>query len=387
MAPAQQDKKEELFSELYAEEDAGGKIMTMGENGQMVEYLGPSVDEIEEKEPESLDLNMGESGQKVWLVKLPKRLADQWKDMDKVGGKDLGKLRIKNGNGNDVKLVLDPIAGVTDNLPMQYRINMNKNIIENEYIFTEQNLKNFKSERTEVANLPQQPELQDLNDGFDSKLELRRRRLKRLREMKMNNGEDSNNKPRYIPYVKTIPKKTALVGTVYHECQVVPSMTDKNYIRQLKKDLKLKPRQSAILLQDAPGLIQSNSGPSITKGNTSQFLRQDKFKVKSDGRATRMPEKELLDLLFSLFDEYDYWTMKGLKERTRQPETYLKECLEKIAILMKRGPYLLKYSLKPEYRALRNQEKARLAQLAGSSTSKDQNNDSDLEELEMEDVA
>ncbi|RCK67194.1 hypothetical protein Cantr_03483 [Candida viswanathii] len=53
--------------------------------------------------------------------------------------------------------------------------------------------------------------------------------------------------------------------------------------------------------------------------NTSVFLRSSQGKNKSEGRAIRMPKKDLLDLLFRLFEEYEYWSMKGLKERTRQP--------------------------------------------------------------------
>lgn len=73
-------------------------------------------------------------------------------------------------------------------------------------------------------------------------------------------------------------------------------------------------------------------------------------KLSSEGKATRIPRNELLDLLFKLFEEYDYWSLKGLKERTKQPEVYLKEVLDDISTLIKKGVYSMKYCLKPEYK-------------------------------------
>ncbi|CQB89414.1 Transcription initiation factor IIF%2C small subunit (RAP30) [Chlamydia trachomatis] len=98
-----------------------------------------------------------------------------------------------------------------------------------------------------------------------------------------------------------------------------------------------------------------------------------------------MPKKDLLDLLFRLFEEYEYWSMKGLKERTRQPESYLKESLESIATLIKRGPYTSKYTLKAEYRRLRDAERAVRLGLDEDDQNKENNEDEDEDE-EMEDV-
>ena len=87
--------------------------------------------------------------------------------------------------------------------------------------------------------------------------------------------------------------------------------------------------------------------------------------------------------MFRLFEEYEYWSIKGLKEKTRQPETYLKESLESIAILIKKGPYTAKYMLKPEYRRLRDAERA--ARLGLDSKEAD-NEVKEEEDVEMEDV-
>src|SRR5436190_24181551 len=64
-----------------------------------------------------------------------------------------------------------------------------------------------------------------------------------------------------------------------------------------------------------------------------------------------MPRNELLDALFECFKSYEFWTLKGLREHLNQPEAYLKETLENIAVLLKAGPFALKWTLKPEYKS------------------------------------
>jgi transcription initiation factor TFIIF subunit beta len=68
--------------------------------------------------------------------------------------------------------------------------------------------------------------------------------------------------------------------------------------------------------------------------------------------------------------------MKGLREVTNQPEAYLKEVLEEIAIMNRSGPYNGKWSLKPEFKH-------------GSSEGGSANNAIDVdgdEDVELEDV-
>ena len=129
-------------------------------------------------------------------------------------------------------------------------------------------------------------------------------------------------------------------------------------------------------------------------------MKVGREKAKNNVKSIRMPKKEILDYLFKLFDEYDYWSLKGLKERTRQPEAHLKECLDKVASLVKKGPYAFKYTLRPEYKKLKEEErKATLGELADDQTSEsnqnpdgtnngenDNENEEIDDEIEMEDV-
>ena len=53
---------------------------------------------------------------------------------------------------------------------------------------------------------------------------------------------------------------------------------------------------------------------------------------KSDN--AEMPQHQLLDALGQAFREYKYWPLSALKLRLRQPESYIKETVEKIAVLI-----------------------------------------------------
>lgn len=104
-----------------------------------------------------------------------------------------------------------------------------------------------------------------------------------------------------------------------------------------------------------------------------------------------MPRNELLDALFGCFKEYTAWGIKGLKERLNQPESYLKETLNEIAILHKSGKFSLKYTLKPEYTQKTPEELSALGaalspQGATTEVIDIDDDDDDDEEIEMEDV-
>jgi len=64
----------------------------------------------------------------------------------------------------------------------------------------------------------------------------------------------------------------------------------------------------------------------------------------------RLPASEVRDMIFSAFEEFDYFSLKTLKARTQQPEVYLRDLLEDVAQLNTRGPYAGHYSLLPSYK-------------------------------------
>lgn len=84
--------------------------------------------------------------------------------------------------------------------------------------------------------------------------------------------------------------------------------------------------------------------------NEANLLKRSKRRHSPDQKRERLPRAALLDLLFSAFERYSHWNLKGLVEYTRQPTIYLRELLLEIAVYNKKGPYKSTYQLKPEYK-------------------------------------
>jgi transcription initiation factor TFIIF subunit beta len=285
-----------------------------------------------------MDLDLSKSDKKMWLVRLPRFLMDKWKDVDKISGQELGKVRIKTTQDDrapwKVKLVLNDNEQTKD-IPHEYDISLVKQVVENTYVFSEQDFPQHVKKKQQVAAAQHRNALKAPSAGSD--------------ELK--------NAAQFQPYVRTVPKKTALVGRACHECLVTPSFEDKNYnkvVSQRRAMDENASRAKVTLLDNIPGMNATSFGTVGLK--TNLFMRAQQRNAKtSEGKATRIPKNELLDMLFRLFELYDYWTMKGLRERTKQPESYLKEVLDTMAVLIKKGPYAMKYSLKPEFKQVKGQ--------------------------------
>jgi transcription initiation factor TFIIF subunit beta len=295
-------------------------------------------DDDDDQFEDSLDLDVSDTGSKVWLVRLPKFLLERWKDLETISGSELGKVRIRDQKGNEpwkVKLLLNDTPETAD-IPHEYDVSLVKQVVDNTYVFTEKDLANYKKDSH--RNSPRPSSSSSATNG------------------KMTTPK-SVDQTKFTPYVKTIPKRTALVGTACHECLVMPSLKDQNYskvVNQRKQMESNAQRAKVTFLNEMPGVNAASIGQSL-RGKGSAFMRAQKKDTSKtgDGKATRIPKNELLDLLFKLFEEYDYWSMKGLRDRTKQPETYLKEVLETMAVLIKKGPYSMKYSLKPEFKQIK----------------------------------
>jgi len=63
-----------------------------------------------------------------------------------------------------------------------------------------------------------------------------------------------------------------------------------------------------------------------------------------------MPKNQLLDLLFKLFAERETWPIKLLREKTQQPEAFLKETLGEIGFLHRSGEHNGTWELKENFK-------------------------------------
>ncbi len=92
-----------------------------------------------------------------------------------------------------------------------------------------------------------------------------------------------------------------------------------------------------------------------------------------------MPENDLLDLIFRAFTKYEYYTLKVLRQNIPQPETYLRQTLEKVADMHRSGRFNTQWQLKTEFR-----KQGQLGEIAPAIEGAD--SDADDDDIKMEDV-
>lgn len=66
-------------------------------------------------------------------------------------------------------------------------------------------------------------------------------------------------------------------------------------------------------------------------------------------RMARMAKNDLLDAIFQHFRDRTHWSIKELRQKVQQPETYLREVLNEVAILERSGPNNGMYRLTDNY--------------------------------------
>jgi len=74
-------------------------------------------------------------------------------------------------------------------------------------------------------------------------------------------------------------------------------------------------------------------------------------------RMARMAKNDLLDALFFHFRQKMHWSIKELRQKVQQPETYLREVLNEIAVLERSGPNNGMYRLTENYAANLDQDR------------------------------
>ncbi|XP_014219615.1 general transcription factor IIF subunit 2 [Copidosoma floridanum] len=73
-------------------------------------------------------------------------------------------------------------------------------------------------------------------------------------------------------------------------------------------------------------------------------------KKKAEGKKIRDDKEVVLDILFAAFEKHQYYNIKDLVKITRQPIVYLKEILNEVCNYNLKNPHRNMWELKPEYR-------------------------------------
>jgi transcription initiation factor TFIIF subunit beta len=103
----------------------------------------------------------------------------------------------------------------------------------------------------------------------------------------------------------------------------------------------------------------------------------------------RMPRNQLLDQIFTLFRDPARWGIKALREKTQQPEAYLKEVLSEVAFLHRSGEYNGLWELKDNFKgdAGRIIESQSMSDVKMESVDEAEDEDEDEEDEDMEEVS
>jgi len=304
------------------------------------------------------------NGDDVWLTRIPDWLYTAISEWDKLA----------EGNDNDTIQLGEVVAFATttgidrskpmrmffndawrakSELPTAYELEptpASDQVLGNTYIFTEKDLPGFK---------PTGYGFQGFGNRFSAVQDPKARVQKRSK------------------YKKAIPKHTALIGHATRHYAANPIET-KEYKAYSHKRIK-----QAIQGSNTKTII--TTGNDITNPNDLQkrfesFIRPTTKTKAQQNKASRVSKEELRDMLHAAFDEYQYWPMKALKTRTRQPESFLKEGLMELAQLVKSGPFASTWQRQPMYSEARN-----LSQQQSGAADVSDAGDSDGED-EMEDV-
>ena len=176
----------------------------------------------------------------------------------------------------------------------------------------------------------------------------------------------------------TRARTTILTGRIKHECNLRPALS-RTYRKQMKERVRKSntPQRQIRMIEDAgvPGgrggvnrlssgvgvgagaafgdLIVRSFQSSILSVVSSHSTKKTKPKQAKGTfeRMARMPRNQLLDQLFALFQEQPRWSIRPLRERTQQPEVYLKETLGQIAFLHKSGEFNGLWELQENYKS------------------------------------
>ncbi|KAJ7592678.1 transcription initiation factor IIF, beta subunit-domain-containing protein [Mycena floridula] len=154
-------------------------------------------------------------------------------------------------------------------------------------------------------------------------------------------------------------RTTILTGRIKHDCMLRSVLSDK-YRQQMRERTRKAntPLRQIKMIEDA-GIAGGRGGINILSsgvamGANAAFGDLVKTKPKpAKGqfeRMARMPRNQLLDLIFQLFRERSRWSLKPLRERTQQPEAYLKEVLSEVAHLYRSGEFNGLWELKENFK-------------------------------------
>lgn len=258
------------------------------------------------------ELDLSNASRGVWLVKVPKYVANKWQRAP--GNIEVGKLKISKSPGQRAQVQLSLSEAVIclkeedeQNVPKEHHLDVSN--------VTRQALGVFAHTPSTTDTLIPDPEKLYMEGRIVQKLECRPIADRAYYKLKSESIRKASIPQRKVKQIKTI----------------VTSF----------KPVSNHPSNIAYLKAKA-----------------------------AEGKKTRDDKDAVLNMLFAAFEKHQYYNIKYLHSLTKQPMTYLKEVLQEICNYNSKNPHKGTWELKPEYRHYK-QEKPVEVQEASSDTDSD----------------
>ncbi|KAF9804101.1 hypothetical protein SFRURICE_020529 [Spodoptera frugiperda] len=265
-------------------------------------FPGPHIDR---------DLDLSNTGRGVWLVKVPKYIANKWEKAP--GNIEVGKLKISRAPGQRAQVQLSLSEAVLclkepgeQNIPKEHRLDVSN--------VTRQSLGVF-------SRAPSNPDA-----------------------------------------VVPEPDKLYMEGRIVQKLECRP-YADNTYYK-LKSESIRKASMPQRQVQQLDRIVQNFKPVSDHKHNIDYIKKKS-----AEGKKARDDKDAVLNMLFAAFEKHQYYNIKDLQKITKQPIVYLKEILKEVCNYNLKNPHKNMWELKPEYRHYKLEQAAETKEEKNSSDS------------------
>lgn len=271
----------------------------------------------------------------AWLVKVSGDMWKAWNDIYQHQPDDadveVGKLRVYNPKPGDdsglqrVQLLLNDGLVQQNSLPKVYNLEIKANGYNNTVVFSEKDLDRHRAKQ--IGNM---------------------RNLAASKPSGIPGKSDRYGPRKPGSYRTAIPKQTILAPPIINEAVAKPVEDDtsldffkRQYDAAMNDGKKTRFLDHIDKRQYHPGAASAGFTFGSMTSKPGKGLKKKEPKEKN----VRMPEDKLLDALQQCFRRYQYWSMAALRAQLRQPDVWIKEVLEKIAVLVRSGDFTGNYKL------------------------------------------
>ncbi|KAJ3008040.1 hypothetical protein HKX48_008805 [Thoreauomyces humboldtii] len=254
------------------------------------------LDGLPQDDPEEDDeLGLDQAGTHIWLVKVPTFLSERWSSVAQIqDGVPMGTVEMPPGeldpklpHKNKAKITLPATQPWSQDIPKNYTLAFTNLLPQKGYVFT---------------------------------------------------ANTASDRPKEV------------VGRITHEATINP-VVDADYRNLMHKRTQTAAANVRTIQLHDP---RTDSSSYTFIAPVNNVKKDERFgaskKIVQQDKRERMEKQELINLIFTCFEKYAHWGFKGLLERTDQPQSWLKEVLNEVAFLNKRGPYMGLYELKAEFK-------------------------------------